>query len=67
MSTVMQLVVSPVLHRYVLPATRRAKLAGTPALAEVLPPVTVQTGSGLTATSSLQTLKQPSASVTVTE
>ena len=54
-------------HRYVLPATRRAKLAGHFALAEMLSPVTVQTGSGLTVTSSLQTLKRPSWSVTVTE
>ena len=67
MSTVMQLDVSPVLHRYVLPTTRGVQSSLDSPSQREKSPVMVHCGSGLRMTSSLQTLKQPFGSVTVTE
>ena len=63
----MQLVVAPVLHRYVLPvATGAQSELGTPEQI-VLLPVMVHAGTGFTVTVLLQVLLHPLAPVTVTE
>jgi len=65
--TVMQLVIAPVLHRYVLPVTTAAQReVGNPGQI-VLLPVMVHTGPGFTVTVLLQVLLHPLFPVTVTE
>jgi len=63
----MQLVVAPVLHRYVLPATTGAQREVDAPGQIVLFPVMVHIGTGFTVTVLLQVLLHPLAPVTVTE
>jgi len=63
----MQLVVAPVLHRYVLPVAIGAQREVDAPGQIVLLPVMVHTGTGFTVTGLLQVLLHPLAPVTVTE
>ena len=65
--TDIQLVVAPVLHRYVLPAATGAQSVLVAPGQMVLSPVMVQTGRGVTVTVLVQVLLHPLAPVTVTE
>jgi len=63
----MQLVIAPVLHRYVLPVATGAQREFDAPAHIVLLPVMVHTGTGFTVTGLLQVLLHPEALVTVTE
>jgi len=63
----MQLVVAPVLHRYVLPVATVAQREVDVPGQIVLLPVMVHTGTGFTVTVLLHVLLHPLAPVTVTE